>query len=474
MVRLLRRGLLLSAFILLGVVGFAAAGTQHHTGPAADLASPGFSATWTSHPGTVKAGSALRLTLDPRIASTCALSAFGPYEGQSVRWALKNSGLYQLRLTLHTNADATPGHWTLIASCHAGSVQAPAAKLGVQVLGATGGHRLIAESWALQVARIAPHVQTMTGVARRHAHTSTVHVHIGGGGHGAADPGDDYPAKWKNIPQDSVFDNWGEYNRECVSFVAWALSSRNQFNMPFYDNAINWGPRAQKLGFHVDHNPAIGSVAWSNVAPYGHVAYVVAVNGGSVTVEEYNYLHRGAYDTRSVAASAFTDYIHFKDIAAPVIVTPPPPPVTTTVVNTVTVAPPPATTTTAPPPPATTTTAPPPATTTTAPPPPATTTTAPPPPPQYFETTGGVTNTWTNYTNAGGNEGPQIGSNVTVQIACRLQGFTVADGNTWWYRVASSPWNSAYYASADAFYNNGQTSGSLHGTPFVDPNVPGC
>jgi hypothetical protein len=100
---------------------------------------------------------------------------------------------------------------------------------------------------------------------------------------------------------------------------------------------------------------------------------------------------------------------------------------------------------------------------------------APPPPPHtWSETTGGVSNTWTNYTNAGGSEGPQIGSHQTVQIACRLTGFKVADGNTWWYRIASSPWNSSYYVSADAFYNNGATSGSLSGTPYVDPAVATC
>ena len=102
--------------------------------------------------------------------------------------------------------------------------------------------------------------------------------------------------------------------------------------------------------------------------------------------------------------------------------------------------------------------------------------TPPPPaaPTTYAETTGGVSHTWTNYTNAGGSEGPTIGSNATVQIACKVTGFRVADGNTWWYRIASSPWNNAYYVSADAFYNNGATSGSLHGTPFVDPVVPNC
>lgn len=98
----------------------------------------------------------------------------------------------------------------------------------------------------------------------------------------------------------------------------------------------------------------------------------------------------------------------------------------------------------------------------------------PPPPPTWPETAGGVSHTWTNYSNAGGTEGPSISGGQTVQIACRVQGFKVADGNTWWYRIASSPWNSQYYVSADAFYNNGQTSGSLHGTPFVDPAVAPC
>jgi hypothetical protein len=43
--------------------------------------------------------------------------------------------------------------------------------------------------------------------------------------------------------------------------------------------------------------------------------------------------------------------------------------------------------------------------------------------------------------------------------------FAVADGNTWWYRIASSPGNNVHYASAAAFENNGQTSGSLIGMP---------
>jgi hypothetical protein len=96
------------------------------------------------------------------------------------------------------------------------------------------------------------------------------------------------------------------------------------------------------------------------------------------------------------------------------------------------------------------------------------------PVPQAAETTGSTANTWTNYLTAGGTGGPSLAANQTVQIACKVTGFKVADGDTWWYRIASSPWNGAYYVSADAFYNNGQTSGSLKGTPQVDPAIPTC
>jgi len=97
------------------------------------------------------------------------------------------------------------------------------------------------------------------------------------------------------------------------------------------------------------------------------------------------------------------------------------------------------------------------------------------PPAQTFtETVGGPTHTWSDYSDAGGTEGPTIPTGQSVQVTCVVQGFKVADGNTNWYLIASSPWNNAYYASADAFYNNGATSGSLNGTPFVDPAVPVC
>jgi hypothetical protein len=93
---------------------------------------------------------------------------------------------------------------------------------------------------------------------------------------------------------------------------------------------------------------------------------------------------------------------------------------------------------------------------------------------RYTETSGGTANTWTDYRNASGTAGPAISAFQSVQIDCAIQGFRVADGNTWWYRIASAPWSGNFYVSADAFYNNGRTSGSLTGTPFVDPAVRPC
>lgn len=81
---------------------------------------------------------------------------------------------------------------------------------------------------------------------------------------------------------------------------------------------------------------------------------------------------------------------------------------------------------------------------------------------------------WSNYLIAGGTAGPYVSPSATVLISCKVQGFKVQDGNVWWYRIAQSPWNNEFYASADAFYNNGQTSGSLSGTPFIDTRVPNC
>lgn len=126
--------------------------------------------------------------------------------------------------------------------------------------------------------------------------------------------GDDYPANLKNAAADSVIDPWRLWNRECVSFVAHRLSSVNGFTIPgAYGNANLWGQRARNEGYVVDNNPAVGSVAWWRSC---HVAWVSAVSGDSVTIEEYNYDYSHRYHKRTIPISKVDGFIHFKDLSA--------------------------------------------------------------------------------------------------------------------------------------------------------------
>lgn len=107
---------------------------------------------------------------------------------------------------------------------------------------------------------------------------------------------DTYPQVWKTAQQGSVLDDWGEYNRECTSYVAWMLHSVNGFEMPFSDDAFNWGARAKSLGYIVDSRPALGSVYWTYNP--GHVAWVESISSDAtaVTIEEYNYAGTGEWN----------------------------------------------------------------------------------------------------------------------------------------------------------------------------------
>ncbi|HEX3932160.1 MAG TPA: CHAP domain-containing protein [Nocardioides sp.] len=142
----------------------------------------------------------------------------------------------------------------------------------------------------------------------------------------AASGVDDYPSRLKNAPKDSLVDPWQFYNRECTSFVAWRLNSENQvaFNDfwqgQHWGNASHWASAANALGIPVDDNPTRGAVAWwsagSAGSSVGHVAWVETVGDAAITVEEYNYLHSGDYDTRIISKDSSlwpSGFIHIKD-----------------------------------------------------------------------------------------------------------------------------------------------------------------
>jgi surface antigen len=132
---------------------------------------------------------------------------------------------------------------------------------------------------------------------------------------------DDYPYRGHA----NALDPWGFYTDYCTSFVAFRLSQEGVIfhgaslkgpngKTAFFGNGGSWDSAAASIGYVVDGNPAVGSVAvwhggeggaWSG----GHVGYVMAVNGaGTATIEEYNWSNYLRYGQRSARAPR---YIHF-------------------------------------------------------------------------------------------------------------------------------------------------------------------
>lgn len=126
--------------------------------------------------------------------------------------------------------------------------------------------------------------------------------------------GGGYPAKWCEIPMDSVIDSWGMYNRECVSYTAWKVWATGRY-MPYWGgigNANMWDDNARRAGYPVDTSPQAGDVAISNSGYYGHAMYVESVNDdGTINISQYNASWDGRYSTRNNMSTAGLVFITF-------------------------------------------------------------------------------------------------------------------------------------------------------------------
>ena len=70
--------------------------------------------------------------------------------------------------------------------------------------------------------------------------------------------------------------------------------------------------------------------------------------------------------------------------------------------------------------------------------------------------------------------GQKIPAGAWVQVMCKVYAPQIQSANPdgYWYLIASSPWNSAYYAVANTFMNGDPWNGPYtHNTDF---NVPDC
>jgi peptidoglycan hydrolase CwlO-like protein/surface antigen len=159
-------------------------------------------------------------------------------------------------------------------------------------------------------------------VALRAAQAAANRRLLGGGGSFtySGSCGGSYPAAaagpygyWGcNYYKDNTLDNWGMFNRECVSYTAWMVSQTYGY-MPYWGgsgNANQWPGDAVSAGIPTGSTPRAGSVAISMGGAFGHAMWVDWTDGSMIHVKQYNYDLQGNYSEMTINGAGLI-YIYF-------------------------------------------------------------------------------------------------------------------------------------------------------------------
>lgn len=110
--------------------------------------------------------------------------------------------------------------------------------------------------------------------------------------------------------QDTIVDQWQLYNRECVSYAAWAIYYRfGKYVSPFYGsgNAYEWEWSAPAYsGAWRVYDPQPGDAVvlpQSGFAPIGHLMVVESYSDGWIHISQYNMFGTGQYSTMDIRNS---------------------------------------------------------------------------------------------------------------------------------------------------------------------------
>lgn len=101
--------------------------------------------------------------------------------------------------------------------------------------------------------------------------------------------------------------------QQCVSFAAYMMLQKTGYGPSYWGNANMWPAAARSAGFTVSGVPRANSLGVMYAGQYGHIVYVQSVSGGTVHVQQYNYLINGKwgqYSEMDMPASAFGAYIY--------------------------------------------------------------------------------------------------------------------------------------------------------------------
>ena len=117
-----------------------------------------------------------------------------------------------------------------------------------------------------------------------------------------------------NGSQSTTWSSRGYGYRNCTDWVAWRLQ---QLGIPDsktrgLGNGGQWAANAPAKGLGVSGTPQAGDAA-VRVGNPGHVAFVEAVSGGTITVSQYNAAGTGLYSvaTGTPAGLNFQQFVHF-------------------------------------------------------------------------------------------------------------------------------------------------------------------
>ncbi len=143
---------------------------------------------------------------------------------------------------------------------------------------------------------------------------------ISSGSCGGSYPGDaagPYGHWGCNYSLDQGVDNWGMYNRECVSYTAWKVFKAYGY-MPYWGgsgNANQWPSDADAYHIPRGNTPKVGSVAIGTNPNYfgslGHSMWVEAISGNNILVSQFNFGSPGQYSQMWISSSLMNTFIYF-------------------------------------------------------------------------------------------------------------------------------------------------------------------
>ncbi|MDQ1573324.1 MAG: hypothetical protein QOH44_883 [Actinomycetota bacterium] len=275
------------------------------------------------------------------VAAASASAAYTGPKSQRVRLSMKDRALAR-RLAVTPRAAATPPRRSgvkarqnplkmmfvlLIISGFVGGIALPAAALGANNGGQAQSYQTTAEgkqafksTATIEIPAVTRDEISATSEAELRAEqvtsaklASNVASNLASYP-GARQPGDDYP--WPTAG--NTLSPLGYYYRQCVDFVAWRLNRDAGVTSapwkwtwsnltPNGGDASQWKAAWEAHGWKTSATPVVGSVAWF---VGNHVAYVNAIKGSSVVIEEYNGSASRTYAMRTIPIDSVGRFLY--------------------------------------------------------------------------------------------------------------------------------------------------------------------